>query len=127
MLHRLHDLLHFLQASSSCLLHSFEQMSHITAQRSQILSAYLLFLDMNRTAMLQISEQSRHALIHPAILVALPTRHDVIQASQVSTQSLQVLIHLSKVKILFPHFPKIMTHQEPDSFVRTILQWTEHV
>lgn len=109
-LHRLHALLHFLQTSSSYLLHVFEQMSQTTAHKAQTLSAYLLFLAINRTAIAQISEQSRQDWIQTAILLALLARHDVIQASQVLTQSLQVWIHLSKVRNYLLIIPRKMKY-----------------
>lgn len=72
-------------------------MSEIIAQSAASLLACLLFLDINLTVMLQISEQSLHAWMHPDILDALPTRQDVIHASQDSMQVLQILICLLKL------------------------------
>jgi hypothetical protein len=106
-----HSCAHFLQASAHCrhmslfiFSHACAQASHMSAHMLHICFTYSLPLHIIMEAILHMSAQSRHIIIHRAIAVMsiccmLPVidiivMHSVQQASQAIAQLLQLSIHV---------------------------------
>ena len=100
----LHSFAHARQASAhilhssifdACLSHSIAHASHTSAHISHICFAYSLPLDIIHEAIIHISAQSRHIIMHRVIIPAISVLdiHAVQQASQHSQQVLHASIH----------------------------------
>lgn len=103
----LHSCAHLLHASAHCLhmsilspifSHSAAHASHISAHISHICFAYSLPLLIIMAAILHMSAQSLHIIMHlpimPIISLFVIVMHSVQQASQAIAHSLQLSIHV---------------------------------
>ena len=100
----LHSCAHFLHASAHCLhisnlspifSHSIAHASHMSAHMLHICFAYSLPLHIIMDAILHMSAQSLHIIMHlPIIWVFDVVMHSVQQASQAIMHSLQLSMQL---------------------------------